>query len=402
MPSGNLKDFGTVTVRQDKVEVSNYVTWAKAHIVHLIAVLSTVVAILTSVNSALDKYVPTVDNPPAVVKPVDKEPENKLRSMDVNPEKAYKEAVENNVIHEKPQGNRLASRFSGAGISAALIVPDKAVDVYKFVKIKTDKEASFYDLMVMTVYKNNIVFVDTVPTANKGEWVFTGPPGQYAVRLSSYNPTTGVNVDTGNVIIGEPAPPPPPPVAKVAVPNFVGNQFGDSQSLAVAMGLILKADNPDLKGVVTSQDIAAKTSVDVGSTVNVVVKSSTPPPPPPPPVFTEKYGFSTFAFTEVMTKVDADSRKAYKDGLASNFEAVAASIAAGAFTDVKSSQVELAGRNRLTLNNNDAATVQKWMTFFTDWSAKATDLNKNGTLPNMLDEYRLVYLETAKGLRAAQ
>lgn len=398
MASGNLKDFGTVTVRSDKVEISTYVSWAKAHIVHLIAVLTTAVALLTSVNSAIDKYYPVVNNPPVVV--VDNE-ENKLVSMDVNPVKAYKEAVENNVIHDRPVGNRLASKFSDYGLSAALIVPDKAVDVYKFVKIKTDKEASFYDLMVMTVYKGNIVFVDTIQTANKGEWVFTGPPGQYAVRLSSYNPTTGVSIDTGNVIIGEPAPPPPPPVAKVSVPNFTGNQFGDSQSLAVAMGLILKADNPDLKGVVISQDVVAKTSVDVGSTINVVVKSSTPPPPPPP-VFTEKYGFSTFAFNEVMSKVDADSRKAYKDGLASNFEAVAASIAAGAFTDVKSSQVELAGRNRLTLNNNDSATVQKWTTFFSNWSAKATDLNKNGTLPNMLDEYRLVYLETAKGLRAAQ
>lgn len=399
MSSGNLRDFGTVTIRKDTPSVYTYITWAKAHIVHLIAVLTTVIAILTSVNSTLDKYYPVVDNPPAVIA-VD-EPVNKLRSMDVSPVKAYKEAVENNVITHFPTGKNLASKFSDSAISAALIVPDKAVDVYKFVKIKTDKDASFYDLMVMTVYKGNIVFVDTVQTSNKGEWVFTGPPGQYAVRLSSYNPTTGVSVDTGNVIIGEPAPPPPPPVVKVSVPNFTGNQFGDSQSLAVAMGLVLKTDNPDLKGVVTSQDVAAKTSVDVGSTINVVVKSSIPVPPPPP-VFTEKYGFSTFAFNEVMTKVDAESRKAYKDGLAANFEAVAASIAAGAFTDVKSSQVELAGRNRLTLNNNDTATVQKWLPFFTDWSARATDLNKNGTLPNMLDEYRLVYLETAKGLRAAQ
>jgi len=395
----NLDHWGKVTVRKDEINPVKYIDTVKKY-------WKAVSIIGMGLYLAVSQFITYIDTNPPFPKPepnpvVNVQPE----VPETTPKKLFNEAVSKNEIQETPHNNELLSKFSHSGIQAELVVPS-SVDVYKLVKIKTDKNASFYDVMVMTVYKNNIVFIDTVPTSNKGEWVFTGPPGQYAVRLSAYDPTNGVTVETGNVIIGEPAPPPPPPVAKVSVPNFTGNQFGDSQSLATAIGLVLKTDNPDLKGIVISQDVVPKTLVDVGSSINVIVKTTVPPPPPAPPVFTEKYGFSTFAYNEVMTKVDADSRVTYKDKLASNFEAIAAKIAAGAYDSmpnpIASSQQELAGMNRLTLNNNDLATVAKWVTFYTDWSAKATAQNKDGTLPNLVSEYAIVYKESATGLRAAK
>lgn len=393
----NLDNWGKVTVRKDEVKVANYVDtikkyWKGACIVGYGLYLAISQFITYMDNNPIEK-----PNPTPVVNIQPEVPET-------TPKKLFNEAISKNEIKETPHDNQLLSRFSNRGIQAELVVPS-SVDVYKLVKIKTDKTASFYDVMVMTVYKNNIVFIDAVPTANKGEWVFTGPPGQYAVRLSSYDPTIGVNVETGNVIIGEPTPPPPPPVAKVNVPDFTEHWYGDSKSLAEVLGLVLKTTNPDLRGNVISQDIPKNTSVDVGTIINVVVKSA-PTPPPPTPVFTEKYGFSTFSYNEVLTKVDADSRALYKDKLAGNFEAVAAKIAAGAYANVSnpiaSSQQDLAAMNRMTLNNNDPATVAKWVTFYTNWSAKATAQNKDGTLPNLVSEYANVYKESATGLRAAQ
>lgn len=393
----NLDHWGKVTVRKDEVNTTKYIETVKKY-------WKGACIIGYGLYLAVSQFITYMDTHPINPEPTPV-PVVQPEIPDSTPKKLFNEAVSKNEIQETPHNNELLSKFSHSGIQAELVVPS-SVDVYKLVKIKTDKNASFYDVMVMTVYKNNIVFIDTVPTSNKGEWVFTGPPGQYAVRLSAYDPTNGVTVETGNVIIGEPAPPPPPPVAKVAVPNFTGNQFGDSQSLATAIGLVLKTDNPDLKGIVISQDVVPKTLVDVGSSINVIVKTTVPPPPPAPPVFTEKYGFSTFAYNEVMTKVDADSRATYKDKLASNFEAIAAKIAAGAYDSmpnpIASSQQELAGMNRLTLNNNDLATVAKWVTFYTDWSAKATAQNKDGTLPNLVSEYAIVYKESATGLRAAK
>lgn len=344
-------------------------------------------------------------DPPAVVAPVEPVAVPQKFQMEA------KKNTDNSILEaNKPSPSHsygIAARFNDDNIRAELVIPDKPVDVYKLVRIKTTEDAKFFDLFVMTINNNKLIFIDSVPTSNKGEWVFTGPPGEYSIRLSAYNPDTGVKVTVGNMTIGEPVPPPPPPkppVAKVNVPNFVGNQFGDSQSLATALGLVLKTSNPDLKGIVTAQDITASTSVDIGSTVTVVVKSA----PTPPPAFTEKYGFSTFSYNEVLTKVDADARAAYKDKLASNFEAVAAKIAAGAYSGVQnpiaSSQADLAAMNRMTLNNNDPATVQKWVAFYSDWAARATAMNHdaNNPLPNLVSEYGVVYLESAKGLRAAQ
>lgn len=258
-------------------------------------------------------------------------------------EQTFQEAVNRNTIKDLPRTNQILSRFSNDSVRAELVIPT-SVDTYKLVKIKTDKVATFYDLLVMTVYNGNIVFVDTVQTSNKGEWVFTGPPGQYAIRLSCYDQTTGISVETGNVIIGQPSPPTPP-----------------------------NPPNP----------------------------TPTPTPTPnPAPVFTEKYGFSTLAYNSAM-KVEATARKQYKESLANNFESVAAAIAAGSFDTPNAANTELAGRNRMTFNNNQTE-INKWLQFFTDWQTQATQLNKDGKLPNLVDEYRLIYLETAKGLRAIQ
>jgi hypothetical protein len=237
----------------------------------------------------------------------------------------------------------LSSNFSAGEVRADLIVPNSKVDVYKLVKIKTDRIAQYHDLLVMTIASGQIMFVDTVATANSGEWVFTGPPGQYSIRLTSFDPNTGFNATTGTVTIGTNPNPPTPP-------------------------------NPP-----------------------------GPPNPPVPPdvVIPEgKYGFGPLSYNVVTTQVTADYRS-YASKLADNFEAVAAGIAAGSYKTPDEANKELAGRNRFTFSSDPTA-LTAWMPFFNAWSAKTTELNKAGKLPNMAAEYALVYKETSVGLRGVK
>lgn len=332
--AGNLENWGIVKKAASSnkfINIALIIDTGKRYGKEIVVALSALVVVLTS---AYQYYKDNIDKDtvPVVVQDESTELTNR----------AIKRA--NDPIYGS---NIIKSRFSDSGIRADLIFPDRPVGVYKLVKIRTDEESKFYDLFVMTVNNGKIIFVDSVATANKGEWVFTGPPGDYAIRLSAYNPDTGVKITVGNVIIGGDIPVPVPPGP---------------------------APNP--------------------------VPTPTPNPTPSPvtPVFTEKYGFSTLAFTTVSTKVAAEDRK-YASMLADNFEAVAAGIAAGSWRTPDEANKELAGRNRLTFNN-DTILIGKWMAFFEAWSAKAKELNTSGKLPNMVDEYRLVYIETVKGLRA--
>lgn len=324
---GNL-DFRQTTITKETINIGTIAKYWEVAKKYWHKAMVVIMALYLALQTGIAYYNEHINEPTT----------NKVVVVDRN---SFHEAVKRNQINESPAPNQIVSRFSGSTL-AELVVPN-SVDVYKLVRIKTDKVASFYDVMVMTVYNANIVFIDAVPTANKGEWVFTGPPGQYAVRLSAYEPTSGVSVETGNVIIGVPVPIPNPNPTPNPTPN---------------------------------------------------------PIPNPTPVFTEVYGFSTLSFNSAM-KVEVTARKQYKDALADNFEAVAAAIAAGSFDTPNASNTELAGRHRLTFNNNQTE-INKWLVFFTDWQAKATELNKAGKLPNLVQEYRLVYLETARGLRASQ
>ncbi len=253
------------------------------------------------------------------------------------PAPVYKSETEQTDSNGQPL---LSSAFTKADVKVDLIVPEGSVQLYKFVKIKTTVQASYYDLSVLTIYNNTIQFVETIETRTPGEWVFTGPPGQYSIRLSSFTDGVGFSAVTGTVTIGGgPVPPPPGP-----------------------------GPGPG------------------------------PGPVVPPSIPEGKYGFGPAMYKVVMEKVPADIAKKYATKVADNFEAVAAGIAAGSWKTPTEANKELAGKNRFTFQGDDAG-LKAWMPFFEAWSAKTTELNKAGKLPNVAAEYAEVYRETQAGLK---
>ena len=249
------------------------------------------------------------------------------------------------VSVERQDNNQVLSSFSSSSVRADLVVPTGNVDIYKLVKIKSDKVADYYDLLVMTIYNGNIEMVDVVATSSPAEWVFTGPPGRYSIRLTSFAANTGFHAVTGTVIIGgTPVPNPNPNPGPGPGPN----------------------PNPN--------------------------------PQPNPSIPEGKYGFGPAMFKIVNEQVPADMKK-YAPQIADAFEGVAAGIAAGSFTTPDAANKELAGRNRFIFEGKPAD-LEKWKVFFTAWSNKATELNKSGKLPNIAAEYAVVYRETMEGLRA--
>jgi len=327
MTSGNLANWQPKILKKDKD--GNY------HFGKL-TISASVAALVISVATVVFQWYSTLPAPAPTPVPA---PAPVIPFNVIAKEKAA-EAVVAPPVQSVSQNIR--SSFSAGQVYADLVVPDSKVDVYKLVRIKTTQAADFYDILVMTISNSNILFVDTVPTANSGEWVFTGPPGQYSVRLTLFSKDKGFTSNTGTVTIGSPTPPPPPPP---------------------------------------------------------------PPGPPVPPVTIPegKYGLGPLSFQVVSTQVPADYRKyasTVSNSLADNFESVASAIAAGSFTTPDAANKELAGKNRFTLS--DPAALNAWMPFFNAWTAKVTDLNKAGTLPNMASEYAVAYKETAAGLRGVK
>lgn len=241
------------------------------------------------------------------------------------------------------------------GQESTLDIPSSA-DEYTIVHLKTNAVGQYYDLMVLSVRGSDVVFVDTVKTAVSGEWVFTGPPGKYSIRLSVCDPNTGCKSMTGNVIIGKvvtPVPVPTPTPAPVPTPN--------------------PTPNP------------------------------TPTPQPTPPVGPvvipqDTYGMTQWGYDNVKNIAD----KQYIAGLADNFESIASAIAAGGIKTPQDANLKLSERNRATLNV--PAGIQSnhpYYPFFINYSAKVTELNKSNKLPNLVNAYKDMYLEMAKGLRLA-
>lgn len=261
---------------------------------------------------------------------------------------------------ENPDSNNVFSaQFSSSTLQADLIIPSGPVDIYKFVRIKSSESASHFDLLVMTNLNGQILFIDAVETSHKNEWVFTGPPGQYSIRLTSFDVDTGFSSTTGNVVIG--VPPAPTPVPVPPGPNPPG---------PVPPG---PTPNPSPVVVIPDGKFA------IGPLVYKVVREQVP---------ASSKSFKNSEGKDIY----------YANQLADNFEGVAAAIAAGSFKTPDEANKELAGRNRLTFATNPAA-LTAWMPFFTAWAEKATELNKAGKLPNVAAEYRLFYLETVEGLR---
>ena len=232
----------------------------------------------------------------------------------------------------------LSAAFSTDDVKVDLIVPQGPVQPYKLVKIKTNVKATYYDLSVLTIYGPNILYVETVETSTRGEWAFTGPPGQYSIRISSFTEGTGFSAVTGTVNIGGVVPPGPNPQPQ-------------------------------------------------------------PDPNPNPNLPEGKYGFAPLMYDAIVKKVPRDVAVKYAGQIADNFESIAAGIAAGSWKTPTEANKELTGKNRFTFSGDDAA-LQAWVPFFEAWSARATELNKAGKLPNIAAEYAAVYRETETALRA--
>lgn len=331
--TGNLANWQPKIIKKDKD--GNY---------HLgkLTISASVAALVISISTVLFQWYSTLPPSAPQPAPVPTPVAPVIPFNVIAKERAAQEQATVQPQRAATQG--IKSTFSAGQIYADLVVPDSKVDVYKLVRIKTTKVADFYDILVMTISNSNILFVDTVPTANTGEWVFTGPPGQYSVRLTMFGKDTGFNSATGTVTIGTPTPPVPP-----TPPTPPG------------------------------------------------------PPVPPVPIPDGKYGLGPVSFNVASTQVPADFRKyasTVNNSLADNFESVAAAIAAGSFTTADAANKELAGKNRFTLS--DPAALNAWMPFFNAWTAKVTDLNKAGKLPNIASEYAVAYKETAVGLRGVK
>lgn len=117
------------------------------------------------------------------------------------------------------------------------------------------------------------------------------------------------------------------------------------------------------------------------------------PTPTPPVVVPEGKYVGKALFQIIKDKVPA-SEYGYASKLADNFESLAASISAGSYKTPQEALKELSGRNRLTFNN-DQSKINLWLPFFTSWSENATALNKSGKLPNLVDSYKEMFIETS-------
>lgn len=127
--------------------------------------------------------------------------------------------------------------------------------------------------------------------------------------------------------------------------------------------------------------------------LSFVLEGSDPTPGPTPnPGPDLKYGFDARSWSASMTE-----GAKFKTAIADNFDAVAASIAAGAIKTVAESQQDLASRNRQTVQGTVA--IGEWTQFFQKWQDLATSLNQSKKLRNLPQDYAEAYRETAKGLR---
>ena len=326
--------------------------------------------------------------------------------------KYYLEEIKNTPVVQntiKSDNKILSSSFSDNTLTAEfteLIIPNQTVDVYKLVKISTTKIGSFYDLLVMTVQNGQLEFVDALEL-KQGGWCFTGKPGQYSIRLSVFDPNTGFSASTGQVIIGN-APQPPP--VKLPTIDFTASstniKVGESVTLSWtttdANSVTLNNNTVAINGTQVFSPLAGThtfTLVAVGnggsSNKTVTVNVSNNPLPPPP---SDKYGFGPAMHEVIKTKIPKEYIS-YAAGLADNFEGVASGVAAGSWKTPNEMNTELAGRNRLTLKN-DQTIINAWMPFFQAWTERTSALNREGKLPNLADEYRIVYLETVTALRS--
>lgn len=232
--------------------------------------------------------------------------------------------------------------FGQPKLAARITVPASPIGTYSLVRVNTDATAKYLDLLVMTVQGGAVQFVEVVPTINQGEWVFTGPPGEYSLRLTTFDAETGITTATGRVTIGVPPTPPPGP----------------------------NPPNPP-----------------------------TPPTPPtPPPVPEGTFGFGPVCYTAAMQVPTPHRAKAA--ALADNFKQVANRLRDGDLATPSDAIREVAGMNNLTLSS--PAESDAWKGWRAAWKAHADKLAADGKLTNKPDDYVTAFYETAAGLAAAK
>jgi hypothetical protein len=333
-----------------------------------------------------------------------------LASIGYGVNEGYKYYIDNGGVLptvkkvESVQDNKiLSASFQDESVRAELIIPNQKVDVYKLVKISTTQKGSLYDLLVMTVDKGQIVFVDAVETKDGG-WVFTGSPGTYSLRLMIFSPDTGFNASVGQVIIGNgPVPVDQPTINLTVLPDTirVGESATLSWSTTNATTVSLNGINVATTGTQSVNPSVTSTytvtATGNGGTVNKTVTLTVGTNPIPNPIPAGKYGFGPSMYEVIKQKVPNQYWQ-YAPALADNFESVASGQAAGSYPTPSAMNTELAGRNRLTLKN-DQTIINAWLPFFQAWADKASALNKEGKLPNIGDEYATVYRETTLALR---
>jgi hypothetical protein len=100
----------------------------------------------------------------------------------------------------------------GVKVLPKAISVDETVSEYTLVKVATDVVGDDFDLLIMSVVNNRIMFVDAVEVKNPpgdaaAAWVFTGPPGSYAIRMTVWSKEQGrLDVSTAYITIEGDAP----------------------------------------------------------------------------------------------------------------------------------------------------------------------------------------------------
>ena len=121
-----------------------------------------------------------------------------------------------------------------------------------------------------------------------------------------------------------------------------------------------------------------------------------PSPAPAPPLPAGKYGMAKVAYDAAM-KVAPQHRPLAGD-IRDNFEAVAAGIAAGSYRTPEDATKELTARNRLTLGLDGDPKLEAWRPFFAVWGGQADARIADKSLRNVVDDWRVLFLETVDGL----
>lgn len=227
--------------------------------------------------------------------------------------------------------------FASLANAAELSVP-ATVQEHSLVRIalKDCEPKNPADVLVMTVAQGEIQFVEPVATSQKCEWVFTGPPGSYAIRVSYTSAEDGTCALTARVKIVKAGPPGPEPTPN---PN----------------------PNPN------------------------------PTPTPPGPV-DEKYGYDAVLTPAMPT--DAPAR-AKAEEVANNFEVIASAAVAGT---LRAEQMGPALKVKNTATLSTQALQTAWATWKDAWK-KHTDALLSAGKINTVPEMAEAYLETAAVLR---